>query len=146
MHVRPSWSKFCGLALCWKFKRWMNIFDRHGIEYLSVSINIHNQNYKKKNNHSNCTCKFMIQRCFVNHRYELLLFTQIKSWAIARFPVAQAKCNGVRKSSLLTVQFTSSLVHRAKHNINARISLLSNRQIYQSINLKLIFSTFFSVR
>lgn len=43
---------------------------------------------------------------------------------MAKFPVAQARCKGVLKSSLLTEIFMSSYVHFAKHKVKARMSPL----------------------
>ncbi len=37
-----------------------------------------------------------------------MIFTQIKSWAMAKLPKEDAKCNGVLESRGLTGQLTSS--------------------------------------
>lgn len=74
----------------------------------------------------------MLTLIIISHRYKIsaignknIRHTQISSCAIAKFPVAQARCNGVRKSSELTETFMSSQLHLIRQSVNARISPLN---------------------
>lgn len=68
-----------------------------------------------------------------------MALTKINNCAIAKFPIAHAKCSDVLKSRELTVEFTSSLEHRANANSNAFISDLEFNECTKKV-LKWIIS------
>lgn len=113
--------------------RMTNMCVLHGPFVWCWHCSITNTNWRQKKN---------VEKLAASGEWRCLVkFTQINNWVIGKLPIAQAKCNDVRWSRALTVEFTSSVEHLANANTNARISdLKMERQTISKWGLRYSFS------